>query len=266
MRASRQRNRKRRVLGLLPAMARGLLAASWWTLRHPQPLILVGLLSLAGWGLWGVALNTDAFRITRVLLPSESPLTLRNPLIGDNLWSVNLRAVAEELHRQQPSLKAVRVIRQLPDTIRIDPVARLPVAQVKLDRWYEVDREGFVLPEPKAQPQERLIQLTGCDRGGGLKPGRENPDERLQLGLRVWEILRRTRPMIARRVTEINVAYPEEIRFIMDGDTEVRCGSEQEFTANLERLQGTLRALAKQSLPVQYIDLRFQEPVVGPRT
>ncbi len=262
MRASRRRTRRRRVLGVLPALWRGLLAA----LRHPQPLLFAGFLWLTGWGLWTHAQRTDAFRITRVLLPPESGLTLRDPLIGDNLWSVNLRAVSEELHRQQPALKSVRVIRQLPDAIRIQPITRLPIAQVKLDRWYDVDREGFILPEPKAQPDDRLIQLAGWDRTGGLKPGRDNTDERLQLGLRVWEALRRTRPMIARRITEINVAYPEQIRLIMDGNTEIRCGAEKELAANLDRLQGTLRALAKQPFSVQYIDLRFQEPVVGPGT
>jgi len=96
--------------------------------------------------------------------------------------------------------------------------------------------------------------------------GRENTDERLKLALRVAGSLRRTAPRIARRLTEMNVSNPAEIRFLLDGATEVRCGSETELSAHLERLQAALRVIARHPVDVGYIDVRFQEPVIHPRT
>ena len=65
---------------------------------------------------------------------------------------------------------------------------------------------------------------------------------------------------------EVNVSDPQQIRFLMEGDTEVRCGTEAELEAHLQRLRTALKAIARQSLDAQYIDVRFHEPVVHPRT
>jgi cell division septal protein FtsQ len=208
-----------------------------------------------------------------VYLPPQSSLQLRQPLIGANLWDLDIRALADDLKKQQPWLKEIRVVRQLPNAIRIEPIPRVPIAQVRIDlsaqagRWYPVDRDGFILPESNADPADRLIRLVGFERtGGALRAGRENTDERLKLALRVLEALRRAPSLIPRRLTEINVGNPQQIRFLIDGETEVRCGSEAELGAQLERLQAALKAVAKQPLDVRYIDVRFQEPVIGPRT
>jgi len=266
--ASRARKRHKRWVGLLPRVGRGLWTALWWVIRHPQPALLAGLLGVAVWALWSYVQRADAFRISHVSLPSNSPLELPEPVIGQNLWAVDLQALSERLQRQQPSLKEVRVIRQLPNALRVDAIPRIPVAQVRLDRWYPVDRDGFILPTASEESAGRLIRLVGVDRTPGvLRVGKQNTDERLQLGLRVLARLQRAPALVARRLIEINVADPQQVRFVLEGETEVRCGSEAELEGHLARLQAALRALAKrQEFAVQYIDVRFQEPVVGPRT
>ena len=261
---SRRRNAGRRRAGALPRLVRGILAGGAWLLRHPHSAIAGVLLVAAGWALWSYAQRADAFRVSRVELPSDPVFTLREPVIGENIWAVDLTLLAEQLKRQQPWLKQVRVIRQLPDTIRVHAVQRLPVVQVRIDRWHAVDREGFILPQGVALPDETLIRLT-VDRGTPLRAGAESPDERLQTGLRILASLRRSPALVSRRVTEINLSDPNAIRFTLDEEMEIRCGSEDELDGHLKRLQATLRAIAKQDLAVRYIDLRFHDPVVGTR-
>ena len=260
------RKRRQSFQGLLPRLGRGVMATSAWAVRNPQPVILLGLLLSASWALWQYAQRAETFRIAQVALPVNSSLKPRQGLIGTNIWELDIHALADELKRQQPWLKEIRVIRQLPSTIRVVEVQRIPVAQVRLvGGWYPVDREGFVLPQASASPAERLVRIVGFEaRGGTLKVGRDNEDERLRMALRVRERLRRAPGLLSRRVTEINVGDPEMIRFLMDDAIEVRCGSEAELTAQLERLQLALRTLAKQALTIQYIDVRFPEPVIGP--
>jgi cell division septal protein FtsQ len=181
------------------------------------------------------------------------------------LLTVDIRALSASLKRQQPALKDVRVVRQLPNTLRIEPVYRAPAAQVRLNMWYPVDASGFILPHGFAAPSEGLLQVTGMS-GRSLKPGTSSSDERLQLALRVQAALRRAAPGIWRRTTEINVADPQQIRFVLEDTTEVRCGTEAELEAHLDRLQATLKELARQSFEPAYIDVRFPDPVVAPRT
>ena len=257
--------RTRRIAGLLPTLGRAAAAVGGWVVRHPQPWIATALLAAGTWALWHHAQQAEAFRVVMVQVPAQSSLRPPQSLIGANLWDVNLPLVAGELKRQAPALKDVRVIRQLPNTIRIEPVTRAPVAQVRVSGWHAIDEEGFILPEATAEPADRLIRFTGLDRAATpVRAGKGNDDERVQLALRVLKVLRRN-PLLARRITEINVADVDQIRFVLDEQTEVRCGSETELSANLDRLRATLRAIAKQSVDVAYIDVRFHEPVIGPR-
>ena len=218
--------------------------------------------------LWGFARRAEAFRIARVELPADSSLRVRPSLIGENLLTLNLKALAAELGHQQPWLKEVRVVRRLPDTLAIHPVARVPVAQVRLGSWHPVDREGFILPEERLEPAERLVRLAGFDRGGSrLSAGKVNGDERLQSALRVLAVLQRTGSLAARRLAAVDVSDPQLIRFFIDGGaTEIRCGSEAELGVHLLRLEAALKAVGRQPFEVGYIDVRFQEPVIHPRT
>lgn len=218
--------------------------------------------------LWGYAQHAEVFRITHVDLPADPAVRLRGPLIGEGLLTLDLGALADELKRRHPWLKEVRVVRRLPDTLRIEPIPRVPVAQVRVGRWHPVDEDGFILPEGSVEPAERLIRLVGFDRGRPpLGVGQENEDERLKLALRVLAALQRAASVSARRLAEVDVSDPQQIRFLIDGGaTEVRCGSEAELGAHLERLGAALKAIDRQPFTVGYIDVRFQEPVIHPRT
>lgn len=266
----KSRRRTRRIIGLLPRLGRGLRALGRWCLRHPQPFVTAICVVAAGWALWGYAQRADAFRIVHVQLPPQASFQLRTPLIGANLWRVDLGALAETLRRQEPWWKDVRVIRVLPDTIRIVAIPRVPSAQVRLAgsgtaRWYPVDGGGFILPEGSAEPAERLVRLVGFQRAGiALKAGTDNREERLQSGLRILQGIRRAQPFIWRRLTELDVGDPDQLRLVLDDEVEIRCGSETELDTQLARLRQALKAVARRSLKARYIDVRFQDPVVGP--
>lgn len=260
------KRRRQSFNGLVPQLGRGLFAGIRWFGRHPQPVIVLALAAGILWTLWSYAQRADAFRITQVHLPGQSSLKLPESLIGKNLWEVDIRALADSLHRQEPWLKTVRVVRQLPNTVRIQTISRIPLAQVKLAAWYPVDRDGFVLPEGTVEPSPNLLRITGVDQGRpGLKVGALNTDERLATGLRVAQSLRKT-GALARRLTAIDVANLQQLRLTLDEETEVRCGAEAELSAQLERLRATLKVIARQQMAVRYIDVRFNEPVISPRT
>ncbi len=226
----------------------------------------MALIAGAGWALWGYAQHAEAFRIAAVMLPADSSLDVPSSLIGRNLWDVDLQALAEDLKRQEPWLKTVRVVRQLPDTVRVEVVARVPVAEVRIDhQWYPIDEEAFIFPRGRADIAEGLARVTAAARPGrGLVVGRVNRDEHLALALRVLQALRRAPALMARHITEVNVENPEHLRFVMDGTVEVRCGSEAELPTQLRRLRETLRALSRQQMSVAFIDVTAPTPFVEP--
>ncbi len=267
MATSRARKRQQRWAGLLPQLWRGVVSVWRLIIGHPQPAVLLICLGITGWAMWSFIQRADAFQIVSVSVPANMALELPPSLIGQNLWHVNLRELSDRLQHQRPDLKEIRVIRQLPNGIRVHAIERVPVAQMRIDRWYAVDREGFILPGGTVEPMERLIRLTGFLRNEvPLKVGKPNTGERMQLALRVLAVLQRASASIAHRLVELNVSDPQQIRFVLDDELEIRCGGEAELQAHLERLQATLRLLSKRpSMPIRYIDVRFQQPVIGPQ-
>lgn len=268
MATSKARRRQQQLKGLLPVLGHGLARLGGWIIRHPQPMIVSSVMGISLWATASFIQQSDAFQITALTIPANLELKLPSTLVGQNIWQVNLRGLSEQLQRQRPDLKEIRVIRQLPGSLRVNAIARIPVAQLRLDRWYRVDRDGFILPQGTAVPQERLVRFSGLTYSeGSLKAGRANTDERLKLALRVLDTLRQAPTPVSHRVVEINVADSQQIRFVLDDELEIRCGTEAELAAHLARLQATLKMLAKQpSMPIRYIDVRFEEPVVGPQT
>lgn len=239
-----------------------------WLAGHPQPAALAVVLI----GCWVAgqawARQAELFRIVTVQAPADSPVRVPNTVIGRNIWDVDLSALAGQLKAQQPSLKYIRVTRRLPNTLRVDVVQRLPVAQVKTGGWHAVDRAGFVFPDSAAAPIDGLVMLEGVTGPGrpALKEGREHDHERLQLAFRVTEQLSRSSALGRHRVMSIDVGDPNQLLFVMDDEIEVRCGSEAELAEHLDRLKAALERIAANRLAVRYIDVRFPEPVIGPRT
>ncbi len=261
------RRRARRVKGLLPRLLAGLWRGVVWFVRHPQPLVVLAVLAAALLGVWRVVTQSEAFRITTIQLPSDSTLEAPHSLIGHNLWTVDLAAVARELQAQQPRLKHVRVIRDLPNTLRVEVAERMPVAQLRLGQWYAVAADGFILPGASAKPLAGLPVLKGLQTPkGSFKAGRENTDGHLRAALQIVSRLQRAPVLEGHQLATVDVGDARQLTFVIDDGTEIRCGSPAELAAHLERLGPVLQMVARQQLAIRYIDLRFNDPVIGPST
>lgn len=264
----RRRRRTKTVPGVLPRIGR--------LLQHPQGLIAVVLLITGGAWVWHAAVQSDAFHVTTVLAPPESTLKIPQGVVGQNLWTVNVRGLAQELHQQEPALKQVRVTRLVPNTLKVEVIPRIPMAQLRLARgksageWYAVDREGYLFSEAGSTPWDGLITLRGLessrDGKAALKPGQLNANPRLLTALRVAERLRNASALGGHRLAAIDVSDPTQVTFVIDDEMEIRCGTEEELDQHLERLRMALQAVTRQQVAVHYIDVRFPDPVIGPRT
>ncbi|MBI3323214.1 MAG: FtsQ-type POTRA domain-containing protein [Candidatus Omnitrophica bacterium] len=229
--------------------------------KRSLPLAAAGIAAAMGAAVWCGASRSDAFRVTAVQLPLNSALKIPESVIGQNLWAVDLNAVADGLKRQQPFLKRVRVVRSIPNTLRVETVQRMPVAQVSIGaQWYAVDADGFILAKPAPAPADALVILKGVEPS--LKPGREQANDRLLLALRMVEQLKHAPVLIGRRVTTVNVSNPKQLAFMLDQDVEIRCGDEGSLSYHLQRLRTVLRRVSRHQLAVRSIDLRFKDPVV----
>ena len=130
-----------------------------------------------------------------------------------------------------------------------------------------MERDGYVLPEGTPAPRERLVVLKGVERvQAPLKPGQQKKGEAMERALRLLERLQRAPELAGHRVSALDVGDPDQLLFVMDDDVEVRCGGEEDLSMHLHRLREVLKQIASHSLAVRYIDVRFQDPVIAPKT
>src|SRR3989338_4065041 len=106
--------------GAIPRLARALWRAIRWLWRHPQPVFALLFVIGGRAALWRVVTTSDAFQVTDIRVPEDSGLKVSNDLVGQNLWQVDVRRLADELSAQQPAFKRIRVTRRPPHTLEIE--------------------------------------------------------------------------------------------------------------------------------------------------
>lgn len=250
--------------GLFPWLWERIVSGVTWIAQHPQPIIISFVIAGVLWGFWTQARYAEAFNVAHVELPTDIDFAINDPVVGRNIWEVDIQELAKQLEQQQPWLKDVRVVRALPDKIRIEAIHRIPVAQVRLDEWYPVDSRGYILPQPVNTDQAALVQLEGFARTSTrLKAGRMNEHPELLRALRIVGVLRQSPILQDYRLSHLNIADTDKIRIYLDGEIEVLCGSEAELPTNLQRLRIALEQLQRTgTTDIRQIDVRFPQPVV----
>ena len=258
--------RRRRLPGVIPKLGGALWGGTMWTLEHAQPVFLAAFFIAAVVGLGFLATRSEAFKIDEVRFPSDTQLTLPASIMGQNLWAVDLQGVAAKLRAQEPHARRVRVIRQLPNVLNVEIVRRVPVAQLHLLQWHLVDADGYILPETTPKPADDVVILKGLeDPTTPLKASKVNDAEPMRRALHVLGRLRTHAALVGHRLQSIDVSDPGQVSFTIDDDIEVRCGGEGQLDGQLTKLRSVLQKAATKDLLIRYIDLRFEDPVIGPK-
>lgn len=104
--------------------------------KHVIPLMLIVAAFLFGAvGVWKVLLADTHLRVSEIRVVPSDVLTsahikvLEDKLIGKNIMGLDLRKVESEIELG-PGAKGVRVVRELPSTIRIEIEKRKPAANM----------------------------------------------------------------------------------------------------------------------------------------
>lgn len=188
-------------------------------------------------------------------------------VLGTNVFLVDLNSFKERVARAHPELRDVVVRRVLPNRLIIQARQRIPAAQVYGDRPYFVDKDGVFLPYAKDFAGAEVIPLiTGIraspTRGGALQK------EKIDKALFLIEAAAENSRLSVYKIKKIDITDSRNISFFFNAadaeKVEIKIG-EGEFTKRLEVLSTVLQQLGGDIQRVKYIDLRFEDPIVGPR-
>lgn len=183
-------------------------------------------------------------------------------LKGRNIFKVDINKLQARIQAQYPQISQLRVVREFPDRIKVLAKKREPVFQVPLKgKFLLVDVEGVAMyfsPKPFDLPV-----VTGA-LGGQTKivPGAPLTSKNVAWAvdlLRGFKQRRHTAPI---KVTSIDMTSLNKIDIILSQTMHLII-DQDDTAATLDTLDMLAAQRKIDYKKVKYIDLRFNEPVLG---
>jgi cell division septal protein FtsQ len=249
----------------LPAgRRRHLRARPWWRVLRT----LAGAAVLAGAAWWAAAAAADLpwLRVQHIRVHGNQRVhageiaALLEGMTGQSLVSVDLERWRSRLFASAWVADAT-LRRRLPGTIDVEVRERVPIGIARAGTdLYLVDAAGTVIDE--YGPRYADCDLPIID-GLIAMPVSAPPAvdrARGQLVSRLMSELR-TRPDLARRVSQIDAGNLHDVHVILDGDPAVVRLGETRFAERLESYVSLQAALREHVPDIDYVDVRFGERV-----
>lgn len=185
-------------------------------------------------------------------------------VIGKNIFKVNLNAAGNYMMNNYRELRSLELKRAFPDAIAVLVVLRKPVAQLAHERYYPIDEECIVLSDVKDEPDTRFPVISGINANLPKSIGKKIDSQSLRQALILFEFLKKSGILSNHILCEINAGNLKGMSFVLDKGIEVRIGYE-DYATRLKSLKEILADPKIWPSDIGYIDLRFGEPVIGPR-
>jgi cell division protein FtsQ len=226
------------------------------------------LLVLLGWWAAVAVIRAPALRVEHLNVSGTRQLSggevvaLLDGLRGRNILFVDLEAWRQKV-LASPWVADVTLRRALPRSVDVQVVERRPLAISRVGgELFLIDEQGGVIDEygPRYSDFDLPILDGLAPRSG---PGSAANERRVTLAARLLHEVR-TKPELAKRISQVDVSDPRDAVVIVDHDTaRVRLG-EGPFVERLQSYLEMAQELRDRVPAIDYVDLRFGERwVVG---
>jgi len=204
--------------------------------------------------------NMECFRIKNIdtILPLDK---LHKRIIGRSIFTVDMGKIYRRISANYPGYKKIQIIKEFPNTLKINAEKRLPFVQLKSRKYYLLDREFVVLGEC-SEPYPTLLIIETGDYKGRLERGEMIKNRKLVKAFELVEELEKSKFIQRFKINLINVANLESL-FLLVGDVKIILG-EGDFKNKLLILDSLVKKKFNDNLSsISYIDLRYKKTYVG---
>ncbi|MBD3320110.1 MAG: FtsQ-type POTRA domain-containing protein [Chitinivibrionales bacterium] len=189
--------------------------------------------------------RVDSIEVSRMkIIGKEKVLALSGIEEGVHMLDIKPRKVKTVLEKLE-WVKCARVMRRLPDKIKIDVIEREPCALIAAGKVYYMDKDGVLLPLLPGTMSELPLIHGLADSIRTDDNGRRVTGETVKLVNGFFAKIERRGSPLAGSVGQVDFSDPEKIRFtIAPGGTVVSIETE-ETTKKIEQLCRLLSILER---------------------
>jgi len=216
-----------------------------YSITFLKPYFLVGEIEIKG--------NLHALTEDDIVLASEIN-------IGDHLLRVPVGEIQKKLMKN-PWIKEVAVHRKFPHMVWIYIKEYVPVALVRMDGWYYVDRFGHPFKKLGMEDNKDFPLITGLEEAPNINL-KKNFESKIVEFLRVKNLFENSELGETYGLSEIHFSNNGGVSLITLNDpVELRLGFGP-FMEKIDRLEVTYNAIKSHGGMIHYIDLSPEGKVV----
>jgi cell division septal protein FtsQ len=225
----------------------------------------------------------EVFRVSEVTVRQGGNISQGDKnfayLVGRNVFDLDLNREARNAAYYYPSYQKVRITRFFPSQLVVDFLERQPLAVIRSSRIFYID-ENLVLFEPPQEAADiELPVISGVERYVlGAKYGTRCGAPAVESALNIIKAARANKVVRGYSLKKVDMSGAEDASIFLLVSTaqmaytktdfiapaqvmEVKIGRED--TRNKLALLATLLSQVKNNIHnIEYIDLRFKEPVI----
>jgi len=227
--------------------------------------VVAAIVLYGGWRLTGAAAHAHVLQVDRIIvrgnerLSKGEVLAALNGLRGQSLIWTDLDAWRRRL-LASPWVRDAALRRSLPSTVEVAISERQPIGIGRLrGDLYLVDDHGIVIDQFGPQYADFDLPIIDGLAAAGGDPGMTD-EAHADLAARVIASLR-TKPDIARRLSQVDVADLHNAAVILEGDPAVIHLGEDQFVSRLQSYLELSGALRDRVPDIDYVDLRFDDRI-----
>lgn len=216
--------------------------------------------------------RSDYFRLRSVESKGAADTSLtavRNEILtnhkDENIFKIDLKAIAEGLEPRYPDAKDIIVKRILPDKLSIGLSFRKPVAILVNGRNFPVDRDGVILVNRDLSSMGDLPVIKGVEAKYAGRFRKRCESGNLKAALELVDTIKRTRFLDRYRIKTLDASDMRSLSFALgEGGPMIIIGYEN-LKERLEALHDTLRDPRLVLDSISYIDVRFKDIAISPK-
>jgi len=227
---------------------------------------LVG--SLIG-GSYAFAVQSDLFALKTIVIKNFKPLSEEERFafagLEKNQWllTVDLVEAEQRIRKSHPEYKDVKVHRVLPNAVLIDLKKRLPFARVRLDQTYWIDPTGVVLPPGEERDKDYPLILGVPKPRGRITVGSRIRYRTLDQAIQLLSDIQAQETLQDHALTQLDISDKRDFVLQIDKRIDIHMGF-RNWAEKLNKLAEAVESLEIHPDKVRYIDLRFDDIIIGP--